>query len=62
VVMVDLGGSLVAAQVAGGSEPPVVLVSQIGTGGSAWSSVTQLLTTGPRVVSYDRFGSAPWTV
>lgn len=54
--MVDLDGGRVAAEVTGGEEPTVVLVSQIGTGGSSWSPVTQLLTTRPRLVSYDRPG------
>lgn len=56
MVMVDLGISRVAAEVTGGDEPTVVLVSQIGTPGSSWRSVTQLLSTRPRLISYDRPG------
>src|SRR5206468_5342253 len=52
--MVDIGGQRVAAEVASGDGPPVVLVSSQGSAGAEWQAVTQLLTTQPTLISYDR--------
>jgi pimeloyl-ACP methyl ester carboxylesterase len=52
--MVDIGGQQVAVEVASGDGPPVVLVSSQGSAGAEWQTVTQLLTTLPTLISYDR--------
>lgn len=55
-VRVDISSGVVAAQIADGDDPPVVLVAQIGTRGASWQPVADLLTTGSTVVTYDRPG------
>jgi len=40
-----------------GSSPPVVFISQLGTGGAAWKPVIDLLATSPVTVTYDRPGT-----
>jgi pimeloyl-ACP methyl ester carboxylesterase len=53
-MMVNVGGHRVAVEVAGGQDPPVVLVSSMGEPGSEWQTVQYLLATGSRLISYDR--------
>jgi pimeloyl-ACP methyl ester carboxylesterase len=55
--LIDVNGLPINADVAAGAGPPVVLVAQIGTAGSSWRPVIDLLTTGPTVVTYDRPGT-----
>lgn len=56
-MLVDIGGGqTVAVDVTAGEDPPVVFVAQIGTAGTSWQPVVDLLTTRPTVVTYDRPG------
>ncbi len=56
MVMIDIGGCDVYADLTGGDAPPVVAVSALGTGGAQWHSVIARLTTGPQLITYDRPG------
>lgn len=40
-----------------GEDPPVVFVSQVGTGGKSWQPVVDLLSTGTTTFTYDRPGT-----
>lgn len=53
---VEIGGHSVEVQITSGNDPTVVLVSSMGAPGTEWRSVTQSLTTRPRLVTYDRPG------
>ncbi|HKT03473.1 MAG TPA: alpha/beta hydrolase [Rugosimonospora sp.] len=53
---VDVGGYTVEVHVTGGDDPPVVLVASMGAPGTAWRTATDLLTTHPRLITYDRPG------
>jgi pimeloyl-ACP methyl ester carboxylesterase len=48
--------ALISAEDLDGKNPPVVLVSSLGDPASYWKPVIRLLSTGPRVISYDRPG------
>jgi pimeloyl-ACP methyl ester carboxylesterase len=48
--------ALISAEDLDGRNPPVVLVSSLGDPASYWTQVIRRLTTGPRVISYDRPG------
>lgn len=54
--LVDIGARQVNTDVIPGGDPPVVLIAQIGTAGSSWQPVIDLLATDPTVVTYDRPG------
>lgn len=56
--VVRAGGLSIAADVAEGKDPPVVLVAQIGTSGRSWWPTIDLLAATPRpsLVVYDRPG------
>jgi pimeloyl-ACP methyl ester carboxylesterase len=57
MVMIDIGGHEVHADLAGGDAPPVVAVSALGTDSSQWHPVIARLTTHPQVITYDRPGT-----
>jgi pimeloyl-ACP methyl ester carboxylesterase len=40
-----------------GDSPPIVFISQLGTGGDSWRPVIDQLTTGATTVTYDRPGT-----
>jgi pimeloyl-ACP methyl ester carboxylesterase len=48
--------ALISAEDLDGRNPPVVLVSALGDPASYWKQVIRRLSTGPRVISYDRPG------
>jgi pimeloyl-ACP methyl ester carboxylesterase len=48
--------ALISAEDLDGRNPPVVLVSSLGDPATYWRQVIRLLSTGPRVISYDRPG------
>jgi hypothetical protein len=48
--------ALISAEDLDGRNPPVVLVSSLGDPASYWKQVISRLSTGPRVISYDRPG------
>jgi len=48
--------ALISAEDLDGANPPVVLVSALGDPASYWQQVIRQLSTGPRVISYDRPG------
>jgi pimeloyl-ACP methyl ester carboxylesterase len=56
MVMIDIGGYGVYADLVGGDPPPVVAVSALGTEGSRWDAVIERLTTRPQLITYDRPG------
>jgi pimeloyl-ACP methyl ester carboxylesterase len=56
MVMIDIGGYDVYADLIGGDPPPVVAVSALGTDGARWHPVIDRLTTRPQVITYDRPG------
>ena len=56
MVMIDIGGYGVCADLVGGDTPPVVAVSALGTEGSRWDPVIERLTTRPQLITYDRPG------
>jgi pimeloyl-ACP methyl ester carboxylesterase len=56
MVMIDIGGYDVYADLIGGDAPPVVAASAMGTDSAQWHPVIGRLTTRPQVVTYDRPG------
>jgi pimeloyl-ACP methyl ester carboxylesterase len=56
MVVVELDGREVYAELIGGDDPPVVAVSAQGTDSAQWHPVIGRLTTRPQVIIYDRPG------
>jgi pimeloyl-ACP methyl ester carboxylesterase len=56
MVMIDIGGYEVYADLVGGDDPPVVAVSALGTDSTCWAEVVGRLASHPRLITYDRPG------